>query len=35
MVGSGPPRTPRPAGAEALPLPDEEPPPADAIGREE
>jgi hypothetical protein len=35
LVPSGPPRTPRPAGAEALPLPDEEPPPADAVGREE
>ncbi len=34
MVGSAPPRSPQPAGAEAVPLPDEEPPPADAVGRE-
>jgi|SRR4249919_2443385 len=35
MVPSGTPRPPRPAGAEALPLPEDEPPPADAVGREE
>ena len=34
MVPSGGP-PPRPAGAEALPLPEDEPPPSDAVGREE
>jgi hypothetical protein len=35
MVPSGPPRTPRPAGAEELPLPENDEPPPDAVGREE